>query len=60
MHALSMKRTRDEKGNIVVVRTVDADSSTFKEDLRFAFEQNVKKARREILRQLTKSASKKH
>ncbi|HZX67755.1 MAG TPA: hypothetical protein VFE70_02670 [Candidatus Elarobacter sp.] len=57
-HALALKRTTDEHGNVLVVRTVNADSSTFKEDLRFAFEQNVKKVRRELHGSI-KSASKK-
>ena len=58
-HALAMKRIVGEDGKILEVLVVDANSQTFAEDLRYAFEQNVKRVRLESRRNLTKSASKK-
>jgi hypothetical protein len=49
------KRVRDGEGNVVVLRTLDANSTTFGTDFRDVFERNVVKARREN-RRLTGAA----
>jgi hypothetical protein len=41
------KRVRDNTGQVKVLRTLDASSSSFGEDLRYVFSKNVAKARRE-------------
>ncbi|NEX94130.1 hypothetical protein [Caulobacter sp. 17J65-9] len=48
-HALKVvvKRVRDPEGQLKTVRTLDADSQSFGEDLRFVFGKNVAKARRD-------------
>jgi hypothetical protein len=42
-----VKRVRDQKGAVTVLRTLDADSSTLSEDITEVFAKNVAKARRE-------------
>ena len=44
---VSTKRIRDTEGQIKTLRTVDAGSQTFGDDLKFVFGKNVAKARRE-------------
>jgi hypothetical protein len=46
-HAVSKKRVRDSAGNARTIRTIDAESPTFGDDLRYVFTRNVRKARRE-------------
>lgn len=41
------KRVRDAAGKILTMRTLDAQSATFAEDLTYVFQKNVAKARRE-------------
>jgi hypothetical protein len=45
--AVATKRVRSVDGKAVTVRTLDADSRTFGDDLSYVFRQNVKRARRE-------------
>lgn len=45
--AIGEKRVRDSDGQIKTLRTLDARSPTFGEDLRYVFGKNVAKARRE-------------
>jgi hypothetical protein len=45
-HSVTKKRLKGPDGHIVTMRTIDADSPTFAEDLSYVFRQNVKKARR--------------
>jgi hypothetical protein len=42
-----VKRVRDQKGAVTVLRTLDANSSTLSEDITEVFAKNVAKARRE-------------
>ena len=41
------KRVRDDEGQVTIVRTLDANSSTFGTDFGKVFGKNVSKARRE-------------
>lgn len=41
------KRVRGSDGQFVTVRTINADSPSFSDDLSYAFRQNVKRARQE-------------
>ena len=45
--SVTSKRIRMSEGPAITVRTVRAESQTFGEDLRYVFEKNVTKARRE-------------
>lgn len=45
--AIATKRVRTSEGELKTLRTIDADSRTFGNDLRYVFERNVAKARRE-------------
>jgi len=55
--AVSKKSVRTKSGVTVTVRRLDADSETFSDDLRYVFEKNVEKARREN-KKLTRGAAK--
>jgi hypothetical protein len=46
-HSISEKRVRDSAGKSRMIRTIDAESPTFGDDLRYIFAQNVRKARRD-------------
>lgn len=41
------KRVKSSSGKIITLRTIDSDSQTFGNDLKYVFERNVAKARRE-------------
>lgn len=45
--SVTKKRVKDASGQVRTLRTLDAGSSTFGEDLRYVFGKNVAKARRE-------------
>lgn len=45
--SVAEKRVRDEHGKVSVIRTIDASSKTFSDDLTYVFKRNVAKARRE-------------
>jgi hypothetical protein len=45
--SVTTKRIKSSGGTAVTVRKVDADSLTLGEDLRYVFEKNVSKVRRE-------------
>jgi hypothetical protein len=45
--SVGKKRIPNAKGGWKTVHTLDANSSTFNEDLRYVFQKNVAKARRE-------------
>ena len=45
--AVGKKRVRGAEGKWKTVRTLDANSATFDEDLHYVFARNVEKARRE-------------
>lgn len=45
--SVTEKRIRDKAGQVKVLRTLDAGSSSFGEDLRYVFAKNVEKARRD-------------
>ena len=45
--AVVEKRVRDAEGNVKTLRTLDAGSATFGNDLLYVFEKNVAKARRD-------------
>lgn len=45
--SVARKRLRASNGRFVDIITLDADSRTFGNDLKYAFQQNVSKARRE-------------
>lgn len=45
--SLSEKRVRDASGRIKVVRTLDANSSSFSADLEIVFQRNIDRARLE-------------
>jgi len=45
--AVTEKRIRDQAGQVKTLRTLDAGSATFGEDLRYVFAKNVEKARRD-------------
>jgi len=53
--SVTRKRIRDENGGWKTVLTLDANSSSFEEDLRYVFSKNVAKARRENKRVLGSS-----
>lgn len=44
---VAVKRVRDPQGQLKTVRTLDADSQSFGEELLFVFGKNVAKARRD-------------
>ena len=44
---VAAKRVRDPLGAVKTLRTIDAGSSTFGDDLRYVFGRNVVKARKE-------------
>jgi hypothetical protein len=44
--SVTKKRLKAPDGTIVTVRTIDADSPTFGDDLSYVFRQNVRRARR--------------
>jgi len=48
--SVTSKRVKDTQGKATTVYTVNAESRTFGEDLRYAFEQNVRRARRENMK----------
>jgi hypothetical protein len=45
--SVTEKRIRDQAGQAKTLRTLDAGSATFGEDLRYVFAKNVEKARRD-------------
>jgi hypothetical protein len=45
--AVATRRIRSGQGEVKTLRTIDVDSRTFGSDLRYVFERNVAKARRE-------------
>jgi hypothetical protein len=45
--SVTEKRVRDTEGQVKTLRTLDAGSRTFGEDLRYVFGRNVAKARRD-------------
>ncbi len=45
--SVTEKRIRDKAGQVKVLRTLDAGSATFGDDLRYVFAKNVEKARRD-------------
>ena len=45
--SVTEKRVRDTDGHMKTLRTIDADSPTFGEDLQYVFSRNVAKARRD-------------
>jgi hypothetical protein len=49
------KRVRGADGQFVTVRTINADSPSFSDDLSYAFRQNVRRARQENKRVLGSS-----
>ena len=46
-HSVREKRVRKPNGEYVVVHKLDANSSTFTDDLTYVFEKNVARARRQ-------------
>ena len=46
-HSVVEKRVRRPDGKVAVMRTIDANSKTFADDLTYVFTKNVAKARRE-------------
>lgn len=45
--AVVLKRLRTDSGSFIDLATLDADSPTFGSDLKYAFQKNVSRARRE-------------
>ena len=45
--SVTEKRVRDTDGQVKTLRTLDAESPTFGEDLQYVFSRNVAKARRD-------------
>ena len=45
--SVTEKRVRDTDGHVKTLRTLDAESPTFGEDLQYVFSRNVAKARRD-------------
>jgi hypothetical protein len=45
--AVGVKRVRDSRGQLKTLRTLDAGSATFGQDLQYVFSKNVAKARRD-------------